>query len=69
MEYGARVSSPAAMFVFGIAFGCFTALESMEIAAGGETRAPWVKTRTDRGISFRLDTKVVPEYPVKALCA
>lgn len=26
----------------------------------------WVKTRRDRGFSFRLDTKVVPEYPVKA---
>ena len=29
----------------------------------------WVKTRRDRGFSFRLDIKVVPEYPVKALCA
>ena|SRR2546430_1135865 len=26
----------------------------------------WVKTRRDKGFSFRLDTKVVPKYPVKA---
>jgi len=42
---------------------------SIQIAAGLETLGPrgfWVKTRKDRGFSFRLDTKVVSKYPVKA---
>ena len=41
----------------------------IQIAAGLETRGPsglWGKTRRDKGFSFRLDTKVVPKYPVKA---
>jgi len=69
MEDGARVSPPAATSVFHMVFNFVRGFGSSGIAAGGDTRAParlWVKTRRDKAFSFRLDTKVVSKYPVKA---
>ena len=66
-DSGARVSAPAASSEYASPVDLSGSPElGTLLRVWRRAVRRWVKTHTDRRISFRLDTKVVPEYPVKA---